>query len=71
MGHIKEFAATHYWKQYPKIYFEVDEDTDQVRAKGLNDFNPTNWVAIRDDRNGVPYFRLRGETIYMWDLEKV
>lgn len=71
MGHIKEFAPTHYWKQYPLIYFEVDEDMDRVRSKSLNDFNSTNWVAIREDRNGVPYFRLRGKTIYMWDLEKV
>lgn len=67
----KEFNATHRWKQYPGIEFEVNYETNKIRAKGKNDVKTSNWVNIFIDKNGIKYFTVKRERIYWWDLELI
>ena len=67
----KEFTATHRWKQYPGIEFEVNYETNKIRAKGKNDSTSTQWKPIRVDMNGIKYCTIQRERIYWWDLELI
>lgn len=68
---MKEFKPTHKWKQYPNIEFEIQMDVMKVRVKGKMDMNPTGYLKITEDQNGILYFSVKRERIYEWDWEMI